>query len=67
MKKITALALVTMLALSSAALAGETKDTKSCDKAKACCKDKDAKECKLDQKECKDMKCEKHSKHEKSE
>ena len=60
MKKIVTLALAAMLALSMTAFAGDdTKDTKSCDKAKACCKDK--KECKLaDAKDCKDMKCEKH-------
>ena len=65
MKKITTLALAALLAVSMTALAGDTKDTKSCDKAKACCKNKDAKECKLDAKECKDANCEQHAKHEK--
>lgn len=63
MKKITTLALAAMIAISMTALAGDTKDTKSCDaKSKACCKDKDKKECKLDDASCKDAKCEKHCK-----
>ena len=68
MKKIVTLALAAMLALSMTAFAGDdTKDTKSCDKSKACCKDKDKKECKLDAKECKDAHCAKHTKSEKAE
>lgn len=63
MKKISAIALAAMLAVSMTAFAGDTNDTKSCDlKSKSCCKDKDKKECKLDDKSCKDTKCEKHCK-----
>ena len=65
MKKIYALALAAMLAVSMTAFADSTKscDPKACEKPKAC--DKKTKECEAKcAEECKDAKCAKHCKTE---